>query len=294
VPLKDTISLNSAIIQVMNYTYIQTDERLQSFLSTFEEKQFRLLAVDLEAENNRHAYGETLCLIQIFDGTTRTIIDPLKINIDLIKLFFENRDTLKIMYDGGSDLSLLKNAYNIEVKSVLDLRPAVEILEYEKQDLHSLIGIELGLLLEHKNKFQKQDWTIRPITKEAIEYALNDVEHLIKLKDALFKKIYEKNLLDIFWLKNLKVQNKDYTRDPLDKYYKISGYDGLNEKDKALFRKIFDIREDYARRYNMPPSWVISKGDLISLTRDINCIRAIRVPMKFRSGLIQDMLALAK
>jgi ribonuclease D len=279
---------------MMNYTYIQTDERLKSFLSTFEEKQFYLLAVDIEAENNRHAYGETLCLIQIFDGTDRTIIDPLKISSDLIKVFFENRDTLKVMYDAGSDLSLLKNAYNIEVKSVLDLRPAVEMLDYEKQDLHSIISAELGTVLENKNKFQKQDWTIRPISKAAIEYALNDVEYLIALKEALFKKIYEKNLLDIFWLKNLKVQNKDYTRDPLDKYYKISGYDSLSENDKALFRKIFDIREDYAKRYNMPASWVITKTDLISLTRDIDCIKAIRLPMRFRTSLIQDMLALKK
>jgi ribonuclease D len=287
----DCVSIR-AIILLMNYTYIQTDERLKSFLSTFEEKQFYLLAVDIEAENNRHAYGETLCLIQIFDGTNRTIIDPLKINSDLVKVFFENRDTLKVMYDAGSDLSLLKNACNIEVKSVLDLRPAVELLEYEKQDLHSIIGMELGLILENKNKFQKQDWTIRPISREAIEYALDDVEHLIDLKEAMFKKLYERHFLDIFWLKNLKVQNKDYTRDPLDKYYKISGYDNLSETDRARFRKIFDIREDYAKRFNIPPSWVITKTDLISLTRDINCIQAIRVPMKFRASLIQDMLAL--
>ena len=276
----------------MDYTYIQNDERFKAFLSTFEEKQFYLLAVDIEAENNRHAYGEILCLIQIFDGIKRTIIDPLKISTDLIKVFFENRNTLKVMYDAGSDLSLLKNAYNIEAKSILDLRPAVDLLAYEKQDLHSVIGMELGLILENKNKFQKQDWMIRPISKEAIEYALHDVEHLIDLKNAMQTKLCTLNLLDIFWLKNLKIQIKDYTRDPLDKYYKISGYDNLTESAKNLFRKIFDIREDYAKRYNMPPSWVITKSDLVSITKDTNCIKAIRIPMKFRAGLIQDILDL--
>ena len=276
----------------MNYTYIQDNERFNTFLNTFAEKQFYLLAVDIEAENNRHAYGEMLCLIQIFDGTKRTIIDTLKIDSSLVKVFFENRDTLKVMYDAGSDLSLLKNAYNIEVKSILDLRPAVELLEYEKQDLHSVIGIELGLILEHKSRFQKQDWTIRPISKHAIEYALDDVEHLLNLKESIIIKLHEKNLLDIFWLKNLKVQNKDYTRDPLEKYYKINGYENLKETEKDLFRKIFDIRENYAQKYNIPPSWVITKADLINVTINLQCIRVIRLPMKFRTSLIKDILEL--
>jgi ribonuclease D len=277
---------------MMNYTYISNNERFNAFLKNFDEKQFYLLAVDIESENNRHAYGEILCLVQIFDGQNRTIVDALKIDSELIKIFFENRNTLKVMYDAGSDLSLLKNAYNIEVKSLFDLRPAIDLLEYEKQDLHSVIGIDLGLILENKNKFQKQDWTVRPISKEAMAYALDDVEHLFALKQILLKKMMEKNLLDQFWLKNLKVQNKDYARDPLDKYYKISGYDGLNENDKTLFRKIFDIREEYARKYNLPPSWVIPKNDLMNITRNISYVQAVRLPMKFRASLIQDILSL--
>jgi ribonuclease D len=286
------ITCGHGIIPLMNYTYIQNNERFQAYLNSFDEKQFHLLAVDIEAENNRHQYGEILSLIQIFDSSKLIIIDALKINSGLVKTFFENSNTLKLMYDAGSDLSLLKNAYNIEVKSLLDLRPAVELLGYEKQDLHSIIGIELGLILENKDKFQKQDWTIRPISKKAIEYALDDVEHLIDLKQAMMKKLFDRNLLDVYWLKNLKIQNKDYTRDPLDKYYKISGYDSLQDHEKALFRKIFDLREDYARKFNLPPSWVIAKGDLIRITKDLNEINGIRLPVKFRESLIEDMLKL--
>jgi ribonuclease D len=108
----------------------------------------------------------------------------------------------------------------------------------------------------------------------------------------MIKKLHEKKLLDIFWLKNLKVQNKDYTRDPLEKYYKINGYENLKETEKDLFRKIFDIRENYAQKYNIPPSWVITKADLINVTKNLQCIRVIRLPMKFRASLIKDILEL--
>ena len=45
--------------------------------------------------------------------------------------------------DASSDMSLLKNTADIEVKSILDLRPAVELLDYEKKDLHSVVAFEL-------------------------------------------------------------------------------------------------------------------------------------------------------
>ena len=55
------------------------------------------------------------------------------------------------MYDASSDLSLLKNTDNMEIKSILDLRPAVELLDYDKKDLHSVIAVELGIFLEQKS-----------------------------------------------------------------------------------------------------------------------------------------------
>ena len=89
------------------------------------------------------------------------------------------------MYDASSNSSLLKNTYNIDIKSVLDLRPAVELLNFDKQDLHSVIAIELGITLTKKLKFQRYNWMKRPIDKEAIDYAINDVIYLFRLKDAL-------------------------------------------------------------------------------------------------------------
>lgn len=106
-----------------NYTYIKTREELIAYLKDLEDRKCRIIALDTEGENNLRAYGETLALIQIFDGTAKIIIDPLGIDKHSLKLLFENRDILKIIYDASSDSSLLKNACNIEMKSVLDLRP---------------------------------------------------------------------------------------------------------------------------------------------------------------------------
>jgi ribonuclease D len=228
--------------------------------------------------------------VQIFDGANKVLIDPLEIDNQTLKSFFESRNILKIVYDAGSDSSLLKNTYNIEIKSLLDLRPAVELLNYEKQDLHSVIAAELGVILNHKGKFQRHNWAKRPIDKEALDYAFNDVIYLFKLKDALFDKLYAGNLLDMFILKNLQVQNKDYAIDPRDRYRRTKGYHALTGDEKSIFRKIYDIREKYAQMCNMPSYSVIRREDLIDIAKGEKQIDEIRFPNRFSHELIQQIL----
>ena len=138
----------------MNYINIENKSELRSYLRRFEDKGLHIIALDIEAESNLHAYGEKLCLTQIFDGVNNIIIDPLKVDTDTLKLLFENTDILKVMYDAGSDLSLLKNSSNIEIKSILDLRPAVELLDYDKKDLHSVIALNLEYFWKRKRNIR--------------------------------------------------------------------------------------------------------------------------------------------
>ncbi len=274
----------------MNYINIENEAELRSYLKKFEDKELQVIALDIEAESNLHAYGEKLCLTQIFDGVNNIIIDPAKIDNATLKLLFENPNILKVMYDAGSDLSLLKNTADIEIKSILDLRPAAELLNYEKKDLHSVIAFELGIFLEKKRTYQKYNWIRRPVSEHAIDYALNDVMHLLALKDIILAKLFAKKLLEPFLLKNLQIQNKDYTRDPEDKYRKINGYSRLQKDEKSVFRRVFDIRDKYAELYNIPPHNVIHKADLIVIVKDAKYIDKIRFTKRISMNLIQDIL----
>ncbi len=274
----------------MNFIYIESSAELRLYLKEFDDKAQHVIALDIEAESNLHAYGEKLCLTQIFDGINSIIIDPFKISNDALKRLFENPRVLKVMYDAGSDLSLLKNTAGIDIKSILDLRPATELLDYEKKDLHSVIAFELGIYLENKRKFQRYNWLNRPVSEEAIDYALNDVIHLIALKDVLLAKLYAKKLFEPFFLKNVQIQNKDYTRDPEDKYRKISGYSRLPGDKKPVFRKVFDIREKYAKQLNMPPHKIIPKADVIKIIKDPGFIDGMRFIKRIHNDIIQKIV----
>ncbi len=272
----------------MKISYINKAAELEALLFSYEERGIFIIAMDIEAESNLHAYGERLCLIQIFDGENAVIVDPLRIEQNIVKALFENRQILKIMYDASSDMSLLKNAMDIEVKSVLDLRPAVEILNYPNKDLHSVIAADLGITLFKKAKFQKFNWISRPIPEEAMEYALNDVTHLFRLKDIMLKRLLETGNMDKYILKNLQVQNKDYLRNPEDKYRKMTGYTRLPPHQQATLRRAFDVREKYAKKLNMPADYIINKRDLVGLVCEPGAIERIRLPVRLGPA-IQDM-----
>ncbi|MBI4697447.1 MAG: hypothetical protein HY758_00615 [Nitrospirae bacterium] len=274
----------------MNYINIKNRAELRSYMKKFEEKELHIIALDIEAESNLHAYGEKLCLIQVFDGVNGVIIDPLNIDNDTLKLLFENTNILKVIYDAGSDLSLLKNIADIEIKSILDLRPAADLLNYENKDLHSVIAFELGIFLENKRKYQQHNWMNRPVSEQAIDYALNDVVHLLALKDIILAKLFAKKLLEPFLLKNLQIQNKNYTRGPEDKYRKINGYSRLRDDEKIVFRRVFDIRDKYAKLSDIPPHNVIHKADLIDIVKDVKRVDELRFTKRLSMDLIRDML----
>jgi ribonuclease D len=274
----------------VGYINIDSDSELLLYLKKIEDKKIHTIALDIEAESNLHSYGEKLCLIQIFDGVSNIIIDPFNISTDVMKRLFENTNILKVMYDAGSDLSLLKNTIGIEIKSILDLRPASELLDYEKKDLHSVVAFELGIVLASKRKYQKYNWMKRPISEQALEYAVNDVMYMLTLKNVILAKMYAKKLLETFLLKNLQIQNKDYTRNPEDKYRKISGYGGLQATDKIVFQRVFDIREKYAEKCDLPPHNVIRKTDLIDIVKKPGYIDIIRFPKNLRMDLIQGIV----
>lgn len=274
----------------MKYIYIQHQNDFLSYLGSFKDKKDFIIALDIEAELNRHAYGEKLCLIQIFDGTDRVLVDPFDIDDKTLKIFFEDRNTLKVMYDASSDLSLLKNTYNLGIKCLLDLRPAVDLLGLEKKDLHSVIASELGVILREKSKYQKYNWTIRPIDRRAINYAINDVLYLLKLKDALLKKLYVQKQLDVYFLKNLQVQTKDYLRNPDDKYRKMKGFSRLSREEKRVFRNVFDTRDKYARLSNMPPHNIINNSALIRIVQDRDSIEELRFPRRLSADIVERIV----
>ncbi len=254
----------------MSILELKTDKEVYAYLEALDKSDRKIIAVDVEAELNLHCYGEHLCLIQIFDLENEIIIDPFRFkNSEAIKKLFEKRDLLKIMYDSLSDAALLDSLYGIKLQSVLDLRPAVALLKYPKQSLAHVLCEELGNALLNKKKFQQYNWMTRPLNKTAIEYAMDDVRYLFRLKDALFDKLRNNRLLDTYILQNLMLQaGSNRSKVKLAKYEKAKGYNRLDTNQQEMFKELFLVRDAFAKKLNRPPDYIFSNGKLLELCRD--------------------------
>ena len=289
----------------MNILELNTVGEVESYFEKLSESKIKVLAIDIECEMNLHCYGEHLCLIQIYDQKNEILIDPLKFDKKedlnhVLKLVFESRDILKITYDVAGDASLIEKLHGVKFKSVFDLRPAVQILEYEKQSLSNILNEELSVPLIAKKKFQTYNWMKRPIEPKALEYAISDVIYLFKLKDKLMAKIIAKGLLDKYMLMNLMAQNKEYVKPrPDDIYKKRKGYSRLSGKAKERYKLVYDLREKYAQKTNKSPNLLIGNLNLLPLAnknvdpyRFLDSCVTYRMDTVIRDNFIKELIEL--
>ncbi len=288
---------DSGILEGMAITVLKDTQAIERYLEDLANRRVNTIALDIEGEFNLHCYGEHLCLVQIFDGARDIIIDPQSFEKKTpLKLLFEKRDLLKIMYDSASDAALLHNVYGISIKSILDLRPAVSLLDYEKQHLSHVLSEELGIPPVKKKRFQRYNWMKRPIDQDALEYAMNDVRHLFALERKLFQKLSQMNLFDTYILQNLMIQNGTIKNNQTDRHKKAKGYSRLNRLEKIRFKMLFAVRDRFARQLNKPPHFVFNNAALLALSRtDVRAAEQIEKGMhrtfsaSVKAGLLREL-----
>jgi ribonuclease D len=272
------------------YTYIATDSAFTDYLGRLKQRGTLTIAVDLEGEFNLHVYGERFCLLQIYDGHEQVAVDPQTTSIDLIKSLLENRNLLKITYDCLSDRALLFKAHGITMNSILDLRPAVEILDFEKQDLQSVLSASLGQSESgNKKRFQQYNWTRRPIEDAAIAYAMKDVLHLFELKDRLLADLVRTSKLEVYILENLKRQDRLPPIDRQPGVFRSGRHRALKPDQQQRFRHLYDVRERYARTLDLPPNTVVSNNDLFALAAGTITLDQVRGNRRVPNQTLEDL-----
>jgi len=246
---------------MINYRFIKTQKKLQELCKELENE--KVLAIDLECENNLHHYGSYISIIQISNINKNWVVDVLELKkIEPLKEILENPDIIKIFHDVSFDLRILKYELNIKPKNVFDTQLAALLIGEKNVGLASLL--EKFFSIKKESKFQMADWTIRPINPDMISYAVKDTAYLIKLKNLLEKKLEE--LERSSWLKDeLKfLEKKDYEYKDLG-FEDIKGVSKLNSKEKLFAQKIYEEREVLAKKTDKPAYKIISNKKIIEL-----------------------------
>lgn len=210
------------------------------------------VAVDLESDSMYH-FSEKICLIQLAGKNSSFLVDPL-LPLDLfsLKTIFQNPAIKKVFHGADYDIRSLYRDFAMEVNHLFDTQLACRYLGLKETGLEAVLKGFFDVTLN--KKFQKKDWSQRPLPAEMLEYAANDVVHLLALAKILEKDLKALNRLE--WVQEdclllSQVRPARTNQDPL--FLNFKGAGALPGKDLGLLEAILQLRKNIARQKDKPP-----------------------------------------
>ncbi len=173
----------------MNYTLTSDipDKLIELYLAEPE------IAIDTELHGLR-LYRDEVCLVQICDDKNNVCLVKPENNQappNLIHLLTDS-DVIKVFHFALSDVAFLKTSLNIKVTPFRCTKVMSKLIRTYTQG-HGLKDLSLELLGHDKNKNQQQtNWSQKDLTDKQLEYAANDVIHLIQIYRKLNKMMEER------------------------------------------------------------------------------------------------------
>eukprot|EP01022_Parablepharisma_sp_SALTPOND_P023109 TRINITY_DN47_c0_g2_i14.p1 TRINITY_DN47_c0_g2~~TRINITY_DN47_c0_g2_i14.p1 ORF type:complete len:758 (-),score=54.79 TRINITY_DN47_c0_g2_i14:3031-5304(-) len=184
-----------------SYKYIDTLEKLESSVASLQCEP--VVGIDVENDSS-HSYLGSICLIQLSTPSFTYLIDTLSLPSSAIVAhlgpILANANIVKVFHDCRSDLLWLKRDYpGISIANVFDTHYFAKLL-----GVFTSLGLEqlwkhycnFDMAKEEKKKFQRSDWSVRPLSPDQMEYAAIDSFYLIYLRKAILKELLEQNGLE--------------------------------------------------------------------------------------------------
>ena len=209
---------------------LETQDSINNFVSALSS--MNTIGLDTEFVRIRTYYPK-LSLIQIAYNSGAGCIDYLQSN-DLNKVWqlIFNPRKLKIFHSARQDLEILFLIKNRIPENIFDTQIGAALLGYPPQvGIKRLLKDELNI--EISKAETRSDWSKRPLDLKQIEYALEDVNHLLNLHNVLEKKLKAKERYSwAFEDSSRLVTNTQELFNPGSAWKKISGIKNLKNKNQ--------------------------------------------------------------
>jgi ribonuclease D len=239
------------------------------------------LAVDTEFVGES-SFVPRLELIQVAAGDLCAVLDfPAIGSLDSFAEILAEPRIEKVFHAGRQDLELFFAHMGQVPTPVFDTQVAAAMVGYGTQVAYaSLVERITGAKLDKSHTLS--NWSQRPLTREQITYALEDVQFLLPIREHLQTRLLSLGRLD--WAREefarLGTRLSDGSQDPRLRYQRIKGWEGLKPRAAAVLRELAAWREEEACRRNVPRGRIVRDEGLVELARRTptsqSALRAIR------------------
>ena len=228
--------------------------------------QERCIAIDTES-NSRHRYPERVCLVQVATNSNVYLIDPLAVDdMKPIGEVLADETVVKVIQGAEYDIRCLDREWGFRVRNLFDTSIAARFVGMKQSGLSVLIETLLGVHIPKDARIQKSDWSHRPLSQEALNYAATDVWYLLSIQRGLESRL--RTLSRSPWVSEecARLEEIRYVApDPETAFLSLKGSRRLAGQEKAILKRLFMLREAEARRRNRPPYYVLPHETLIHL-----------------------------
>ena len=243
------------------YTYVDQQLLLDEAIGLLSASPY--IGVDTEADS-RHRYPEKVCLLQLSNGDNTYLIDTLaSLDYSGLHSLFSSTTTQKILHGADFDIRGLNRDFGSEFFNCFDTSIAARFANHEKFGLAALLENILNIAIPKDERLQKADWSRRPLSTQALEYAAADVVFLPELRNTLHNHLSELNRIDWVLEECERIASVKYIeRDRETAYLSVKGTRDLDGRGLAILKQLFDFRESTAIKLNRPPGFILPAAAL--------------------------------
>ena len=196
------------------------------------------------------------------------VLDPLDDALDLAPLaeVLADPQIEIVMHAGRQDVALLRRVCHTQITNLFDTQLAAGFAGLRAQlGYEALLHELLGVRLQKSASFTR--WDARPLSAEQIDYARDDVRHILQATTELQERLRSRGRLD--WAREECVALASATdeRDPDTIFARLPRVNSLDPKLRAIARELVVWREETARAQDRPIPSVLSDAALIEVAK---------------------------
>lgn len=245
-------------------TTVTTHEQLRDLVSRVRGAS--RLAVDTESASF-HRYVDRVYLVQLSTEDHTWLVDPLAVDrLDPLGALLADASIELVFHDADYDLRTLDRDYGFQVTNVFDTKVAARLCGEPALGLAALLDRYLGVRLD--KKYQRADWSARPLPAEMMRYAADDTRFLIDLRDRLDQRLREL-ARDRWAAEEFRLLEGTRWSGPTagEAYLQVKGAGALTRRQLAVLRAVFEWRDARARSVDRAPFRILGNDTLLEIAR---------------------------
>ncbi len=222
-----------------------------------------VVGIDTEFLRER-TYFAQLCLLQLSGADEACCVDTIALEaahaldestLAPLRRLMNDPSVCKVIHAARQDLEVLAPTCGT-VSNVFDTQLAAALTGLAPQVGYAALVETLLQVKLHKTQ-TRTDWSRRPLSAAQLDYALDDVRHLLPLRALLLQRLQSLGRLAWFEEDTRAAAEEPLQVDPAQAWLRVKGLADLDEPRLRLARALGAWREQRAIRSDRPRGWVL-------------------------------------